>query len=429
MHDRMKTKVIFWMLLSILGSASAQSTLSNMPITCLSGNCKEGKSKLRISAKEDRTYEGLVTQGVLQGECNIYDKAGLLIYTGTLKDFLPEGAGKSYAQNDQKVSYIHEVGTFANGRLLEGDIYTHNGEILARGKFQPQSPWGLINGWQSAYYRGKPCFTFCETKVTTASGLAEFDGKVIVREWKDPLDPETGRVLSEAYYVKGVRDGLSKEWDYENNIVHRLTFREGEVREDGLNAGGITDLATGKIVAMEVKYAPEIEKSLNFSEEIVSGTFIFEKGLLRLTARTEAPFTQFKSGYFEQASGNSAPIEQDQKAGMSEDMIMRMEAECSLKLERLIKIDHNPLVIRAKEFLNQINERPKSITTNMYNLRRQEIENERFPIVRKCDELIKEYKGIVSDKLMDQVFALRKAANEDLRFPTIEEIQARGGGK
>lgn len=114
---------------------------------------------------------------------------------------------------------------------------------------------------------------------------------------------------------------------------------------------------------------------------------------------------------------------------MSEDMIMRMEAECSLKLERLIKIDHNPLVIRAKEFLNQINERPKSITTNMYNLRRQEIENERFPIVRKCDELIKEYKGIVSDKLMDQVFALRKAANEDLRFPTIEEIQARGGGK
>ncbi|MBK9449090.1 MAG: hypothetical protein IPN95_06700 [Bacteroidetes bacterium] len=137
-----------------------------------------------------------------------------------------------------------------------------------------------------------------------------------------------------------------------------------------------------------------------------------------MTARTEAPFTQFKSGYFEQASGNSAPIEQDQKAGMSEDMIMRW----NVRLGAAHQNRSQPLVIRAKEFLNQINERPKSITTTctICGGRRSKM---KFQLSEVC-ELSKSTRESFR-QIVDQVFALRKAATVTFR---VEEIQARGGG-
>ncbi|MBK9449089.1 MAG: hypothetical protein IPN95_06695 [Bacteroidetes bacterium] len=123
----------------------------------------------------------------MQGECNIYDKAGLLIYTGTLKDFLPEGAGKSYAQNDQKVVISWNL---CNGRLLE-EIST------PMVKFLPEVPWA--DQWLAV------CLLSRQAMLSSGIGLAG-EGVVAV---------EGGGGLS-GLHVKGVRDGLSG-W-VENNL-------------------------------------------------------------------------------------------------------------------------------------------------------------------------------------------------------------------
>ena len=142
------------------------------------------------SKKKIPLYEGRLEDGVLQGECKLYDENGVLIYEGQVKDGERNGNGKEY-----KNGVLVYDGQFVNGLYDGMGTLYKDGQILYTGQFSNSlyEGRGKLYGERSLIYDGQ--FT---------AGL--FDGF-------GTLYDENGKILYTGQYEKGIRSGNGKEYN------------------------------------------------------------------------------------------------------------------------------------------------------------------------------------------------------------------------
>ncbi|MEO8173586.1 MAG: hypothetical protein ABI581_10905 [Sediminibacterium sp.] len=271
--------------ISTQGKPALKNPANTIDSVCVSGNCINGKGRLRITTPGNREYEGFFQNGQLKGECKIYRADGSLYYTGTVRNFLPDGDGMLYEQNSKKEDVVIEEGEFINGHLVNGSMYITTGKVIASGEFVPDGTHRLKKGFRSLMYRGKMAYLFCDDFKIVANG-SEMNGKVTVREG----DPKKGLVLSEAIYLNNKREGISKEWDHDNGVYHIVTFKDGKLT----GPGKIYKTVDDQLVAMDIIYAPDTEEYL--VQSIKHGRFDvngYEKEL-NITTGPGAPYGKYK---------------------------------------------------------------------------------------------------------------------------------------
>jgi len=268
------------------GGQSKIISMSKAPMdsfgrTCISGNCETGFGRLRMAGYNNFEYEGQFESGVPKGEFKIYDGRTALLYNGFVKDFLANGAGKAYGKDDKGANVIIEEGDYTNGNLYNGIRYNKDGTVLSSGQYEPGPDRKLKSVARMITYRGKTCNIFAE-KIRRGSDGAIYNGKVTIRELE--TDNSDARKLLEVYYVDGIPNGGATVWDYENGVYHFMQYRNGVLREDGLNAGMIFTIADRRPLASEVKYAADATANNNWQNRIQSGLFHFGSKFLAITS-------------------------------------------------------------------------------------------------------------------------------------------------
>ncbi|MBK7434254.1 MAG: hypothetical protein IPI66_10355 [Chitinophagaceae bacterium] len=213
---------------------------------CLSGNCVNGKGRLRLPQMDNREYEGGFTNSLLTGE------------------------GRAYARSAGGRLYLEWEGLFTNGALVFGKIYDESGRELMNGTFSYDGDKRkLIGGSRLITCRGKPATLFCMDMTTNSeTGLISYTGLVDVYEG---TNGRAGRQLSQANYLFGNRHGLAYEWDYDNNVLHYLKYNDGK----RLDSTVIKTLTGDTVIASLVRYVAS--ESDEFFLNIERGMFRFGK--------------------------------------------------------------------------------------------------------------------------------------------------------
>lgn len=158
------------------------------------------------------------------------------------------------------------VGEYTNGVMTQGSIYLSSGALEAFGKFDSEGR--LISGsfittkrWQNGYLN-------CNDIRYDSSGKFILNGAVTVHE----ISILNGRILMEGTYVNGKKEGMVKEWDYENGVQHQIRYTN-----DLPQSGTIYSLTNNAFVAKDVSYLPHLgyDDAIGY---ISRGTFDFGNG-------------------------------------------------------------------------------------------------------------------------------------------------------
>ncbi len=125
-------------------------------VICISGNCKNGKGRVRLSARNNIEIESEFNRRQQYGPAKVYSYDGNLIYEGYLEKFTPHGQGKKFGPGINGEYVVVQEGKFENNRLTEGIVRDRNGEVLTNGIYD--STGSLIKGAKRILYRGKPIY-------------------------------------------------------------------------------------------------------------------------------------------------------------------------------------------------------------------------------------------------------------------------------
>ena len=104
-------------------------------VICISGNCRNGKGRVRLTARDNIEIESEFKKGSQYGPAKVYSKSGRLIYQGYLEKFTPHGKGKRFELDMNGKNIAVQEGQFENNRLIEGITRSKNGEILTNGLY------------------------------------------------------------------------------------------------------------------------------------------------------------------------------------------------------------------------------------------------------------------------------------------------------
>ncbi len=192
---------------------------------------KEWSGRVIVYSDKRKTlplFSGRLEDGVLQGECRQYDRAGVLLFEGQLQDGVPAGSGKEYEDG----VLIYE-GQYASGLFSgRGKLY-EDGQLVYDGQYDA----GLRSGSGTAYedgqmlYKGQFLDDLYEGRGKLYkdgelyydggfhAGLAEGTGTVF----------EGGRLLYEGQFLNSQYEGRGKL--YENGVL----------RYDGMFHAGVPD--------------------------------------------------------------------------------------------------------------------------------------------------------------------------------------------
>ena len=129
------------------------STLNSQTKTCVSGNCESGSGRIKLPEYNNRELQGYFINGTPAGETKIYNSDGSLFYTGSVKDFLPDGKGKIFSGN-----HLWREGIFKNGSLIRGTSYDDTGMAIASGEFEPGDFLKLKSGFRTLSFRSNVIF-------------------------------------------------------------------------------------------------------------------------------------------------------------------------------------------------------------------------------------------------------------------------------
>ena len=248
--------------------------------TCVWGNCETGKGRLRMANYGNMEFEGQFENGVPGGEFKVYNDKGFFFYRGSVKNFTANGNGKLYDKDSNGGFVITEEGDYVNGDLANGIRYNTDGSVLSSGQYEPGPARKLKSVYRLVAYRGRTCDIFVE-KIRRGPNGAIYNGKVTIRELES--DNPDARKLLELYYVDGVPHGNATVWDYENGVYHFMQYRNGVLREDGLNAGMIFRIADKVPIASEIRYAADATVNNDWPNRIVYGLFHFRSKFLTIT--------------------------------------------------------------------------------------------------------------------------------------------------
>ncbi len=170
-------------------------------------------------------YAGRLEDGVLQGDCKLYDENGVLIYEGQLKDGIRNGNGKAYEngvlQYDgrftdgiydgfgtlYKDGQIQYSGQYDKGKRTGNGKEYQNGELIYDGQFQSD----LYEGHGKQYEDGALVYDG-----QFQNDLYEGHGK----QYKD------GTLVYDGQFQGGIYEGRGKQ--YENGeLVYDGQFQSG----------------------------------------------------------------------------------------------------------------------------------------------------------------------------------------------------------
>ena len=397
------------------GGQSKIISMSKAPMdsfgrTCISGNCETGFGRLRMAGYNNFEYEGQFESGVPKGEYKIYDRRAALLYNGFVKDFLANGAGKAYGKDDKGANVIIEEGDYTNGNLYNGIRYNKDGTVLSSGQYEPGPDRKLKSVARMITYRGKTCNIFAE-KIRRGSDGAIYNGKVTIRELE--TDNSDARKLLEVYYVDGIPNGGATVWDYENGVYHFMQYRNGVLREDGLNAGMIFTIADRRPLASEVKYAADATANNNWQNRIQSGLFHFGSKFLAITSpnggSSLATFKRLYDGGSGQVFDPNAPQTTANNGGTKPGVDMMNGVDPG----------HTPAQVleATKAFIRVVdwNETQIQRLTNIaiginkhnYTRARERFEALQSEIVASYSDALDKYKGAIQAKLWNTIESKR----------------------
>ena len=161
-------------------------------------------------------FSGRLEDGVLQGECRQYDREGVLLFEGQLRDGERTGSGKEYENGVLTYEGQYAAG-FYSGR---GKRYS-GGQLVYDGQYDA----GMRSGSGTAYedgnllYRGQFLDDLYEGRGKLyENGELSYDGgfHAGVPEGSGTLY-EDGRLVFEGQFVNGLYEGRGKQ--YENGVL------------------------------------------------------------------------------------------------------------------------------------------------------------------------------------------------------------------
>ena len=104
-------------------------------VICISGNCGNGKGRVRLTARDNIEIESEFKKRSQYGPAKVYSKAGHLIYEGYLEKFTPHGKGKKYELDINGKNVAIQEGRFENNILIEGITRNKTGQVLTNGVY------------------------------------------------------------------------------------------------------------------------------------------------------------------------------------------------------------------------------------------------------------------------------------------------------
>lgn len=104
-------------------------------VICISGNCKNGKGRVRLSARDNIEIESLFSKRRQHGIAKVYSYDGVLIYEGYLRNYTPHGRGKRFELDKNGKYIVVQDGRFENNLLVEGITRDKNGKVLTNGYY------------------------------------------------------------------------------------------------------------------------------------------------------------------------------------------------------------------------------------------------------------------------------------------------------
>ncbi len=173
-------------------------------------------------------YSGRLEDGVLQGECRQYDRTGVLLYEGQLKDGEKTGSGKEYENG-----VLAYDGQFAAGFYSGRGKRYENGQLVYDGQYDA----GLRSGSGVAYedgqllYRGQFLDDLYEGRGKLyKDGNLFYDGGFHAGAAEGTgIVYEDGRVAFEGQFMNGLYEGRGK------------LYEEGVLRYDGSFHAGVPE--------------------------------------------------------------------------------------------------------------------------------------------------------------------------------------------
>ncbi len=208
-------------------------------------------------------YSGRLEKGVLQGEGKLYDREGVLLYEGQLKDGQRDGAGKEYEEG----ILVYEGQLREGLRDGSGEEYK-DGALVYEGQFEV----GLYSGRGKRYNKGKMVYDGQYMDgLRSGSGVAYEDGKRLYE----------GQFLDDLYEGRGKL--------YQNGTL----CYDGSFHAGAAEGTGISYYSSGKIAyqgqfladkadGIGTSYAANGQKEYSggFAEGVYSGqgTLFFADG-------------------------------------------------------------------------------------------------------------------------------------------------------
>ena len=225
-------------------------------------------------------YEGRLEDGVLQGECKLYDENGLLIYEGQVKDGERDGSGKEYKngvlvyKGQFTLGYYNGLGTlYEDGQILyngqfQNNLYEGRGKLYQKGVliYDGQFTAGIYDGFGTLYEDGQIAYSGQYEKGKRSGNGKEYkDGELFYDgQFQDDLYEGRGKLYlsgvlvydgsfhagkeegtGTAYYypsgklsyqgqfVAGKRDGSGTAYNTDGSKRYEGGFAEGEYSGDG----------------------------------------------------------------------------------------------------------------------------------------------------------------------------------------------------
>ncbi len=244
---------------------------------CVSGDCENGRGRVRMLNLGSREVEGNFVNGMPNGDMKIYDKNGELQYEGPASDFRASGNGVGYAKKkDGSGSYINRKGDFYRDIMFKGTKYGEDQLFISSGSYYDNEQNRIRSGYVLIRYRGRPCNLYCKD----ISEDGSLNGRVEVYE-RAQTNPSKAPLLSIAEYKDGVREGKAREWNNEDGVVHVLYYKGGEVQTEWYNAGTIVRESDTMIIAVNVHYSTTDVVNDDPTKHISYGDFRFVKGQWR----------------------------------------------------------------------------------------------------------------------------------------------------
>jgi antitoxin component YwqK of YwqJK toxin-antitoxin module len=377
---------------------------------CLTGNCVDGTGRA-VFVGDEKQYEGTFIEGELTGACRIYLPNGSLVYDGMVKDRKAHGSGKRYAESTpDKAPVLLSEGIYVNNILSTGTFYNSAGDIESSGTYD-------ADGWlSSGFFRGGSRYTsvyiFCANITYDAEGTRVLNGPITIRQ----KDPRNGRVETEANYLNGRPNGLVKEWDYNEDVRHEITYANGTPV-----AGTVYRISDGAIVGTDVHYKPGIPYNMNINE-ITGGTFMFGKQpkLIDLKDGKSAYISNIK----ELCRDNEPVVVQPLTMPVKKEQPVNEPAAYNPTPEHLAAFKRDVAVYNCKNAMQSIvnevqicSDMRKDVKPNTYASKRYLFYNAREKIIAHINNTIATYEGKVPAGYIGELLGMRKQVVDGLTFP------------